>query len=284
MKPRPLSCERKNFLSRNRAHLDTAPDSHRLRDRNAAFTRQKVRVGLSLPFREGRDGVPGAMLACALRGFTLTDLLVIIACVSVVGAIVLNRLAATKAKARLAVCTANLGKVNQAVLSFAAEHNDRLPGLVAGDKQNVWWWYKERVKSYAGLSGESSANDTVFACPDDRGYSDPVAFHQNSRFDFNSYPFNGVTLPGMPNIAGLPLSAIKNPKRTLLVMEWTAHGPLSWHASKTGRKNAPFYRDAQSVVGFVDGHVAFIPIYYDGYNAAYTQDPIASYEYQYSAN
>src|ERR1043165_898221 len=90
------------------------------------------------------------------RGFTLTDLLVIIACVSVVGAIVLTQLVAAKAKVRLAVCTGNLGKVDKAVLSFAAEHNERLPGPVAGDKQNVWWWYKERVKSYAGLSGESS--------------------------------------------------------------------------------------------------------------------------------
>ena len=86
----------------------------------------------------------------------------------------------------------------------------------------------------------------------------------------------------MPNISGLSLDAVNHPQRTLLVMEWTAHAPLSWHASKTGRKNAPFYCDAKSVAGFVDGHVSFIPIYFDGYNAAFTQDPIASYEYQYS--
>ena len=65
-------------------------------------------------------------------------------------------------------------------------------------------------------------------------------------------------------------------------MEWTAHAPLSWHKSKTGRKNTPFYRDAQSVVGFVDGHVSFPRMYYDGYNAAYTRDPIPGYAYQYS--
>ena len=69
-----------------------------------------------------------------------------------------------------------------------------------------------------------------------------------------------------------------------MVMEWTAHAPLSWHTSKTGRKNAPFYCDAKSVAGFVDGHVSYIPIYYDGYNAAYTQEPIAGYEYQFGPN
>ena len=216
-------------------------------------------------------------------GFTLTDLLVSAACLSLLGAMLVSYLASAKARVGLTTCTANLAKVNQAVLAYAADNHQRLPALAAGDKQNIWWFYKEQVKSYAGLRGESSANDTVFACPDDRGYSDPMPFHQSARFDFSSYVFNGVTLPGMPNIAGLALPAVNQPKRTLLVMEWTAHAPLSWHSSKTGRKNSPFYCDAKSAVGFVDGHVNFTPIYYDGYNAAYTQDPIANYEYQYSA-
>jgi type II secretory pathway pseudopilin PulG len=228
--------------------------------------------------RLGRSGRP--QRRC---GFSLTDLLAIAACVSLLGAVLLAYLVAAAAKARLTTCTANLAKVNQAVLAYAGDNHQHLPSPIAGDKQNIWWFYKEQVKSYAGLRGESSANDTLFACPDDRGYSDPIPFHQNARFDFNSYVFNGVTLPGMPNIAGLSLPAINQPRRTLLVMEWTAHAPLSWHKSRTARRNSPFYCDAKSVVGFVDGHVSFIPIYYDGYNAAYTQDPIATYEYQYSA-
>ena len=216
--------------------------------------------------------------------FTLTDLLVTVAILSVLGAIAANRLVAAKAKARTALCLANLGKVNRAVLDFSSDNHQQLPGPLLDDRKNLWWWYKEQVKRYAGLSGESSAGDTVFACPDDRGYSDPVPFHLNARFDFSSYVYNGVTMPGMPNLAGLPLSSIQQPKRTLLVMEWTAHAPLSWHQSKTGRKNSPFYCDAQSVVGFVDGHASLTRIYYDGYNAAYTQDPIAGYDYQYSGN
>jgi prepilin-type processing-associated H-X9-DG protein len=149
---------------------------------------------------------------------------------------------------------------------------------------NLWWFYKEQVKRYAGLTGPSSASDTVFACPDDRGYSDPKPFHLNPRFDYGSYVFNGVTLPGIPNIAGRLLSSVKQPRKTLLVMEWTAHAPLSWHKSKTGKRNMPFYSDAQSTVGFVDGHVNLTKIYYDGYNAAFTQDPPPGYDYQYSGN
>jgi prepilin-type N-terminal cleavage/methylation domain-containing protein len=218
------------------------------------------------------------------NGFTLTDLLVVVAVVSVVAAIVVGRAASMREKAGLVRCTGNLQQVARAVLAYCNDHNQTLPGADATAPNNLWWWYKEPVKGYLGLTGPSSANDLVFACPSDRGYSDPMPFRLSPRFDYGSYVFNGVTLPGLPNVAGWPLSSVKNSQRTLLVMEWTAHAPLSWHKSKTGADNMPFYCDAQSVVGFVDGHVSFCKIYYDGFNAAYTRDPIPGYEYQYSGN
>ncbi len=210
--------------------------------------------------------------------------MVALAVLSVLAALGLTHRAAVREKSSLARCTLNLQQVNRALLSFGADHRQALPGLAPGESRDLWWWYKEQVKGYVGLTGPSSTNDIVFACPDDRGYSDPQPFHHNPRFDFSSYVFNGVTLPGMPSIAGWSLAAVKQPRKTLLVMEWTAHAPLSWHKSRTGKKNLPFYNDAQSVVGFVDGHVSFSKIYYDGYNAAYTRDPMAGYDYQYSGN
>ena len=216
--------------------------------------------------------------------FTVTDLLVTVAVLSVLASIALGGMTANREKSRRAVCTANLEKVNRGVLSYCSDHNQMLPTIPTDDTRPLWWYYKEQMKRYVGLTGESSRNDSVFACPNDRGYSEPAPFHDTARFDYSSYVYNGVTLPGMPGIAGLELSAIKHPQKTLLVMEWTAHAPLSWHNSRTGKINNPFYCDAQSVVGFVDGHVSFTKIYYDGYNAAYTRDPIDGYDYQYSEN
>ncbi|HAB16888.1 MAG TPA: type II secretion system protein [Verrucomicrobiota bacterium] len=226
---------------------------------------------------------PGARRA-PNRAFTRTDLLVAVAATSVLAALIVVPLTNAKRKARLATCLNNLQQVNRAVLQFAADHNQTLPGPVAGQSGELQWWYKEQVKRYAGITGPSSANDTVFACPDDRGYTDPRPFYRSERFDYGSYNFNGILLPGAPNVAGLPLSAITDPKRTLLTMEWTAHGPLSWHRSRTGKRNAPFYCDAESVVGFVDGHVSLSPIYFDGYTPAYMRDPLPGYDYRYSGN
>lgn len=221
------------------------------------------------------------------RGFNLTDLLVVLAVLSVLAAIALPITARVRAKTRMAQCKANLGVVNQSVLMYAGEHRRALPLLDPSPQPGGWWWYKEQVKRYAGVTGLSSPKDKVFACPDDRGYDDPerpTPFWRSPKHDFTSYVFNGVNLPGIPNIAGWDVSKVQDPARTLLVMEWTAHAPLSWHQSKTGRANTPFYNNAESMVGFVDGRVEFIKIYYDGFNPAYTRDPIGGYDYKYSGD
>jgi hypothetical protein len=214
--------------------------------------------------------------------FTRADLIVVISSITVLAALLIAPLTIVRSKARLKLCVGNLQQVGRAVLLYAEDHGKTLPGPSRSQTGDFWWWYKEQVKGYAGLSGASSTNDRVFACPVDRGYSDPAPFCRSSRFDYGSYVFNGVTLLGMPNIAGWKLPSVSQPSRTLLVMEWAAHAPLSWHRSRTGKANAPFYRDAESVTAFADGHVNLTRIYYDGYNAAYTRDPIPGYDYKYS--
>ena len=220
----------------------------------------------------------------AAGAFSRTDLLVSLAVLTTLTALAAVSFMKITQKARLNTCLANVKQIGRAVLMYVDDNKKTLPRAVSPEQPDVWWWYKEQVKGYLGLSGPSSTNDTVFACPEDRGYSDPRPFHLNPRFDYGSYVFNGVTLPLMPNISGWPLSSINQPQRTLLVMEWSAHAPVSWHKSRTGKSNLPFYCDAESVVSFVDGHVSFSKMYYDGYNAAYTRDPIAGYGYKYSGD
>ena len=221
-------------------------------------------------------------------GLTLTDLLVVVAVLSLLAALGVPLLMRARAKAGLEVCLGNLKQVNHAVLQFADEHQHRLPEVAASPSPGGWWWYKEQVKGYVGLTAKSSADDKVFACPQDRGYGEgterPQPFCRSQKYDFTSYVFNGVNLSGVPNIAAREISSIRDPSRTLLVMEWTAHGPLSWHRSRTGQANTPFYNDAESVAGFVDGHVALTKIYHDGLNAAYTRDPAPGYTYKYSGD
>jgi prepilin-type N-terminal cleavage/methylation domain-containing protein/prepilin-type processing-associated H-X9-DG protein len=267
--------------------MNTTP--HRQPVENAALRQAGVVAqNCILPYRgfairKARE-ISGARRS--LGAFTLTELLVVLAIITLLAAVLLPVITRVQAKSRLTVCTANLNQVAQAVLKYAQANQQTMPVMV-NKPPGGWWWYKEQVKQYAGLSGPS-APDKVFACPADRGYdtgADKLApFHADPKHNYTSYVFNGINLPGMPNIGGRPVAAIQQPARTLMVMEWTAHAPLSWHKSLTGRANAPFYSDAESVVAFVDGHVKLIKIYYDGMNPAYSRDPIPGYEYKYRAD
>jgi hypothetical protein len=216
------------------------------------------------------------------RAFSRTDLMFTSGLLSLLAALLFTSLNNSRQNSRLRLCSANLQKVAAAILQFSADNQGTLPGLTSSSQGDPGWGYKEQVKRYAGITGESSPNDKVFACPMDRGYSDPKPFYLTPRFNFSSYVFNGVVLFGTPNIANWKLASIQQPKRTLLVMEWAAHAPLSWHRSQTGKKNAPFYKDAECMLAYVDGHVNFTKMYYDGYNAAYTRDPIPGYNYKFS--
>lgn len=222
------------------------------------------------------------------RGFTLPDLLVVVAVLSVLAALTIAISARVRAKSRLTQCLANLQEINHAVSLYAKDNEGRLPHMPDAPVPGGWWHYRRQLQSYFNLQGPPSSADTVFGCPNDRGYGDgderAVPFRRSRKHLFTSYVFNGVDLPGMPNVAGRELSSIKEPARTLLVMEWTAHAPLSWHRSRTGRANTPFYKDAESAVSFADGHVALIPIYFDGLNPAYTREPIPGYAYKFSGD
>lgn len=222
------------------------------------------------------------LVSAARGGFSRSDLLATLAFLFLLLSIGLAAQRRVQTRARMDLCQNNLKRIAHSVQMFANDNQGKLPGAPRAEGEDSWWWYKEQVKGYLGLTGPSSENDHVFACPLDRGYSDPGPFHTNARFDYNSYVFNGVFLPGCPNIAGWGVSEIAEPGRTLSVLEWCAHAPLSWHRSRTGQANAPFYSDAESMVSFVDGHASLEKIYYDGYNAAYTRDPIPGYKYRYS--
>jgi len=222
-----------------------------------------------------------------LRGFSLPDLLVVTAVCAVLAAILVPLVVRARARTQLAQCTGNLQQIGRAVTLYANDHEGRLPAMANAPIPGAWWHYREQVKRYIGLQGPASPEETVFGCPADRGYGDgaepTVPFRRSKKHQFTSYVFNGVNhLPGIPNVAGRELASIQDPAKTLLVVEWTAHAPLSWHRSRTGKANTPFYNNAESVVCFADGRVALIPIYFDGMNPAYSRDPIPGYGYKFS--
>ena len=239
-------------------------------------------------------------------GFSLVELLVVIVIIAILAALLLPVLANAKAKAKRTACLNNLKQLTTAVHVYAGDNNDVLPD--AGSATYIL--YKDVVKRYAGLSGASSAQDKVFACPADTYNYDEMTGayiaqgrHELWASDFSSYAFNGLNLltnyPNLqyngilPGLGGRKLAGVKNPARTLLLIDAPGLLPYSWHQPQSaGPGGASIFNDAKDMAGYVDGHVDYIKMYWNSGlrypngmpSCAGYYDPPAGYAYEWSGN
>jgi len=242
----------------------------------------------------------------AINGFTLLELLVVIAVIAILAALLLPVISSAKAKAKRTTCLNNLKQVNLSVGMYAGDNRDTLPDLGPA----TFITYQEGVKSYVGLNSQSSPEDKIFTCPADIFYYEeivstpyvPHGRHEQEVDDYSSYAFNGANLlttnyPNfayngvLPGIGGQKLSAVKNSARTVLVVEASALLPYSWHQPKPPAPGGlPTFNDARNMVSFVDSHVSYIKIYWNSTitypngnsSVAAYYDPPPGYDYQWS--
>jgi prepilin-type N-terminal cleavage/methylation domain-containing protein/prepilin-type processing-associated H-X9-DG protein len=242
-------------------------------------------------------------------GFTLVELLVVVGIIGILAALLLSALKSAKGHAKRTVCVNNLRQISLGVRMYSDDSNDKSP-KPAMRTNHPYDAYKELMKSYVGLRGVSSVQDKLFSCPADVFYYDytfggrpghlqgyvPESWCAQSNSGYSSYMFNAGNLMRRtngtvrPGIAGMALSSIKNPSRTVLVGEMTALVPFSWHHPKWPVFNPGncFFNNAMSMVSFVDGHVSYIRIYWETSwpprSCAGDYNPPAGYEYQWSGN
>ena len=276
----------------------------------------------SLSFPLGSFGVSRHSLRCQIamkshlkstKGFTLVELLVVIAVIAILAALLLPIVSAAKSKARRATCLNNLRQINLGVRMYSDDSHDASPspaaaGLTVTNIEALYYGYKALMKSYVGLKGPSSPRDKLFQCPADTFYPSwystnaawPFHFvqksiHDEPLFDYSSYAFNGgdntarkfgKLTPTYPGLGGVKLSAVRHPSRTLLLAEISAFAPYSWHDPSShgvAHEGGTVYNDSKNVVSFADGHVRYIKMYWNpGQGVAAGYDPPATYEYQWS--
>ena len=255
-----------------------------------------------------QTGFPKKLVSKSNRGFTLIELLVVIAIIAILAAMLLPALSKAKSSAVQTQCLSNLKQINLAMTMYCNDFADKTPPAnsvksTRGD-EDLWWWYKELVRPYAGFksalaSGSvypyppppQASNDMVFHCPMDRGWVSvgyPNPHYTNPSLDYGSYVFNGCANAGNPpattTLLKMTLSGVKHPSRTWMMSEWPIHWAYSWHSNPYGKKDIAF-KDAKINVSMVDGHAQYIKTYYNlalgsapfGY---LTKDIPGSYGYQ----
>ena len=230
------------------------------------------------------------------RGFTLIELLVVIAIIAILAALLLPVLSRAKAAARKTTCIHNTRQINLALRMYADDHQDAIRAIT--NKEDLYVTYKESIQPYLSRNG-SSTNDQLFACPaddfncDDHSISDLFllehvegkSFHRQKATRYSSYFFNGEAADKPETRMGQkPFSSVREPSRVVLVGELAGAFGLSAH----DRKEPYQFNNAPNVMSFVDGHISYIRIYwngvkgFDGISAFY--EPPAGYDYKWTAN
>ena len=233
----------------------------------------------------------------------------VIAIIAILAALLFPALNRAKANAKRTVCMNDLRQINLGLRMYSDDSADASPSTPGTNSspsmENFinFTGYKKLMQSYVGRQGASSPQDKLFACPADtfyygaQGYV-PQGFHEQSFSDYSSYGFNaGATNPiysTRTGLAGRKIGSIKEPSKTILVMETPALTPYSWHDPKRPFAGNSVFNDAKNMVSFVDGHVSYLKIYWntnrivsDGISYipdAADYDPPGGYDYKWSAD
>ena len=229
------------------------------------------------------------------RAFTLMELLATIAIIAILAALLLPVLVHARNAARKTVCQNNLHQIDLAVIMYVSDHADAIHSI--SNKEAIYFTYKNSILPYLSRNG-SDTNDATFTCPADNfDCSTPVAqemflfqnvsgigFHHLSQTLYSSYFFNGDADNGEIHMAGKPFTSVRNSSQLILVAELSAGVGLSSH----DRKQPAQFNNAKNMLGFVDGHIGFIPVYWNGTtgidNFPVFYNPPGGYQYVWFEN
>jgi prepilin-type N-terminal cleavage/methylation domain-containing protein len=248
-------------------------------------------------------------------GFTLIEMMVVIAITAILAALLFPALSRAKVNGKQTTCLNNLKEIAQGVHMYAEDFDQILFPITNPSGPSFsplafyqWTAYDALMRSYVGLQGAPSPQDKVFACPADTFYYGttnaaypnyvfiPQSEHLRSNTSYSSYAFNAANavfrnsttrFPGMfPGIMGSKLSSIEIPAKTVLVAEFSALDGYSWHQpSPSGA-----YNNALNMLSFVDGHVSYVKMYDGSNNPSQTRqhpfafNPPPGYDYKWSGD
>jgi len=207
------------------------------------------------------------------RGFTLVELLVVIAMIAMLAAMLAPMYFNAKKAAQRAQCQSNLSQIAKAFESYTSDYNGCYPNL---DNQYLWagFYWREPLRRYV-VAPQSATAKMILACPADptppgvyagTSYAYSACFYMtpdqiNAIADCNYIrsKFAGAN-PKLP-CSTMKTSDVKYPTKKAHVAEyWTLHAAkpkVGWYDDPAETGNDPWSGSRNYL--FADGHTVYLP-------------------------
>ncbi|MBK1859713.1 prepilin-type N-terminal cleavage/methylation domain-containing protein [Cerasicoccus arenae] len=187
------------------------------------------------------------------RGFTLVELLAVIAIVGILAAILIPIVGAVRKSANNTQCLSNLRQHGSAVRLYANDHNNKLPTLNFNYVSDLWPYLvnsKTEAPTFSGPSFPDGLRGTCFECP---LMDNDVDAASERSYGVNSF-IRLYYLKGgedNQNYSDSSLLLIQQPENTVIFADTHSRSNLSndrWEQISQRH-------DGHVNVVFVDGHV-----------------------------
>lgn len=217
--------------------------------------------------------------------FTLIELLTVIAIIGILAAILIPTVGKVRATAKKAACASNLRQVGMAVLAFAIENKDGLPGYDKitdntgtyyglGRTASPRWWVESgqptrdlsaQLLPYFSAkvrSGSGSGIVDILVCPSNEATNQSLATTATIPSYLLSLGVRNSITPGtlrrpfaLNGVRSLRLRDITAPKTAVMMFDIDQQLCAVLATSVAGAPDEPVHKETRNVLYF-DGHVA----------------------------
>ena len=196
------------------------------------------------------------------RAFTLTELIAIIAIVSVLAAVIIPTISKLHSSSRSVACLNNLRQIGKAFEISSSENNYRYPAPLAPNADGSGAWHDVlSVQIYSSTFGRltgSQIRANVFKCPAANEGGTIISYGMNSDLAIFAAGANKWNLYGFTK-EPIMQQRIPNPSKTCLVIESIRSQSGSGNTFTTRVLPTTYRHSSNLNILYCDGHVETKP-------------------------